>query len=394
MIATVSGKTIKKELDTYPVNVPDVIDQRYNHPVLTHPLPPLILREWDERASHSSMPLVSELTADTSEDEAVEGEGDETAEEEDLFAGPSTSERRGARPSVSRRPVRGGFRGMRGAGGGYEEYGRYGEAEDSYGEEYGGSYGGRSAIGGISRQVGTALPEFTWDRTTSHVLLRYFDTTAEPGRKYRYRIRLGLGDANHLVSENYLDKSVTERRAKLKGTALMYQFTDWSKESPIVSVPLPARIYLVGAKAAKETNYNAEPKAELLVEALNSQFAAKVARAESFGRGNVVNVRDKATVIWSNKFDPDEEPDFTFRTGVTLLDFSGGERISKSNRDLTAPTRAVLMDAAGRLFLQAELDDSEAVTEFQRITEAGQDARRDTRRGRGPEEYGEEYGRD
>ncbi len=347
VVETVSGRTIKRELDTYPVSVPEVIDPRYEHSVLTHPLPPLILREWDERASHSSMPLFSEFPEQGTGLMEEEAAG-EAAEEDDIFSNSVSSNRGGGRPST-RRPVPSRLTLPRG----------------------GGSRGEISA-----RPIGTDLPAFVWDGTTPYVLLRYFDNSAKAGRKYRYRVRLVLYDVNSgLSSDKNLDETVKARRAKLKKNALKYRFTDWSEPSPVASVPLPARIYLVSAKPAKETNYNAEPEVELLIKALNSEYAAEIARAEFFARGNVINIHDKATVIWANKFSPDKEPEFDFRTGVTLLDLRGGEKLSNRNRDLTVPTRAVLMDAAGRLFVQTELEDMEPVAEYQQALEGDQDSR-------------------
>jgi len=400
-IAKVSGKTIEKELDTYPVNLPDVIDPDYNHPVLTHPLPPLILREWGEQASHSSMPLLSERDKNMREEEEAKEGIEETTEEEDVFAGPSTPDRRGGRSgmrgssrrgSPSRRaPMRGeGMRGgMRGGG--------EGMGMMEMGMEMGGG-GGMGGRGMSTRRAGTSLASFTWDGITSHVLFRYFDNSAKPGRKYRYRVRLALSDVNHFSSgknpNKNLDPTVAERRGKLKGSALTYRFTDWSEPSPIVSVPLPARIYLVSAKPTKETNFNAEPEIELLVKALNSEYAAEIARSDYFPRGSVINTYEKATVIWSNyKFTTEQNSEFDFRTGVTLLDFRGGEKLSNRNRDLTVPARAVLMDAAGRLFLQEEIEDTEPVAEYQQALEGGQDSRGNSRGGPGGlEGYGGEFG--
>ena len=188
-------------------------------------------------------------------------------------------------------------------------------------------------------------------------------------------MRLALADVNNNAPEQYLDKTVTDRRAKLSKSKLVYRLTDWSKPSPIASVPLPARIYLVGAKPAKEKNYNAEPEAELLIKALNSKYAAEIALEDKFSRGSVINAHKKATVIWSNyKFTTEQDSEFDFRTGITLIDFSGGEKLSRRNKDLTAPTRAVLMDASGRLFLQAELDDLQAVAAYREVLEGGSSA--------------------
>jgi len=320
-IATISEKTITRRVKTYPVQMDKVIDPRYYHPLLTHPLPPLILREWDRRASHSSMPLESEVKKTGPVEEVVEEQNDEG----DIFSAQPTPDRSNSRGDT---PRRGPLRGERGP---------------------------RSANASLVVQ------------NASHKLFRYFDNTVKPGHRYRYRVQLVLTDVNHRSSEQYLDKSVLERRSKTKKEMRLYRFTEWSEPSPIVSVPLPARIFLVSSKPAKESNVNAEPEAQLLIKALNSQYKAEIALAKDFPRGSVINVHEKATVVWSNDFTSEQDSKFDFNTGITLLDFLGGEKLSRRNKDLISPTRAVLMDASGRLFLQSELDDLQPVAAFQRV---------------------------
>ena len=64
-----------------------------------------------------------------------------------------------------------------------------------------------------------------------------------------------------------------------------------------------------------------------------------------------MNLYEKALVIWSNLYnaelDPDfKHPEFDFRTGATVIDMRGGEKLTSRNRDLLAPAQVVLMDAA------------------------------------------------
>jgi hypothetical protein len=175
----------------------------------------------------------------------------------------------------------------------------------------------------------------------------------------------------------------------------------------VASVPLPARIYLVSADPASESTFTDEPEAKILVQAFNGQLPAEIALEKLFLRGSVLNVRDKASVIWVDRADLEQaqiNQDFDFRTGITVIDFRGGDRLSNRNRDLTVPARAVLMDPAGRLFLQAELDDREPVGAYQQALEGdtggmnrfgGRGGRGEYNEGgRGGEEYYEGRGRE
>ncbi|MEM8947235.1 MAG: hypothetical protein AAGD11_18825, partial [Planctomycetota bacterium] len=288
-IKFVKKSSLEEEISTYPVNVPDVIDKKVNHPLLTHPLPPLILHEWGERVSHSSMPLAEEVArqkmmemeeAEDAEDDAESKE--DVAGEDDLFADTMTARER-ARSTGGAGTRRGyggeggygrggggefgGYGGEGGYGGGefggrggYGGEGGYGGGEfggrGGYGGEGGyggGEFGGRGGFGGMRGSLGRGsdvqIPEFVWDQETEHVLFRYFDNTAKPGHSYRYRVRLAMVDVNHGVAVQHLDKSVTTRREESGNKN--YRWTDWSEPSPIASVPMPARVYLVNTKPVK-----------------------------------------------------------------------------------------------------------------------------------------------
>lgn len=408
-IATLNKKLMEKKISEYPVNVTDPIDPDVNHPLMTHPLPPLILREWGERVSHSSMPLAeekAELEAEELKSEEETDEPEETPADGDLFA---ETEADRERRRNARGAVRGGGRdlygemGGRGGFGGFDEGGFRGEGgygemmgrEGGYGGRmgmdeggYGGFGGGRGLGGMMGRGSGVELAEFNWDHETPHVLFRYFDNDVQPGHSYRYRVRLVVRDVNHDVPEKYLDPAVIQRRESTGKK--QYRWTDWSEPSPIAGVPLPARVYLVSAKPPRETNFNDEPEAEILIKALNSEHAAEIARDESFVRGSVLNVNDKPKVIWASRYEEEETPKMPFLTGVTLLDVTGGDKLT---RDLDMPTRALMMNAAGQLFVQDEMDDLETVDEYEKIIEGGNDPRGGRGGFGGREEgYGEGFG--
>jgi hypothetical protein len=374
VIAQVNNKTLTEELQSYPVYPPEVVAPRFVHSLMTHPLPPLILKEWDTRVSHSSMPLAVDdepLEEEMPEEQPAEEEVAEGEEADDDGFGVTRPPAGAAGDPYGGR----GDYGMEGGGG----YGR-----GDYGMEGGGDYGrgdygrgGYEREGGYRGQMGTgrgvSLEGFTWDHKTSDVLLRFFDNSVEPGHRYRYRVKLALLDVNDGVLVQYLDKTVTERRAELANAKLRsYRLTDWSEPSPIASVPLPVRLYLVAAEPAKAP---AAPEAELLVKALDSKFAAEIARVEKVSRGTVLNVREKAEVVWSNNYEVEQDPEFDFRTGTTLVDVQGGEKLSNKNRDLLAPGRVVLMDAAGKLSIQHELKDAAVVKDFNATKEMEQDGR-------------------
>ncbi len=389
-LATVNKKVLIQELATYPVNPQEVVASKYVHPLLTHPLPPLILKEWDDRASHSSIPLAVDEEAAAMEMETAmmenESSAAEDAEGEDDMGFGRTTPRPGEIPPGGY-SERGGMYGGEGYGrggmyGGEGGYGRgggegYGRGGGMYGGEGGYGRGGGEGYGRGSYGAGSGveIAEFNWDGKTSDVLLRFFDNTVQPGHRYRYRVKLALQDVNDRVPIRELDKTVTARRDALKPSMRTFRLTEWSKPSPIASVPLPARLYVMRAEPAKDGVYNAQPKAELLIKALNSAFAAEIALAQSFTRGTVMNLREAAKVVWSNQYNVQKDPEFDFTTGATLVDIQGGDKLSSKNRDLLAPARVVLMDAAGKMTIKEELKDLPTVKGYQTILESPPDER-------------------
>ncbi len=374
-IARVNSRVLEKEISTYPFDAPDLISQRYTHPLLTHPLPPLVLRDWDRRVTHSEIPLIEEEEPEGFED-FEEGTMEEESDETDMFARRSNNfdeggfgERSGRMTGrTGRRSTRGGRGGARGMPRGMPMRGM----SEMMGGEFMGGGMERGGRGGMSRGRGS-VADFVWDGQTSHVLFRYFDNSVKPGSRYRYRVRLAVADVNDEVDERYLDQTVLERRKQIKvASRKAYQFTEWSEPSPIASVPLPARVHVAGAEPIKQSSIDDEPEAVMLVKAFDSGLPAEFAKKESFLRGSVLNPLDEADVIWTqvSSTDGSEQPEelkekFQFRTGVTVVDIRGGEKLSTKNRDLLHPASVLLMDPAGRLFVRVESEDAEPVQEFE-----------------------------
>jgi hypothetical protein len=283
---------------------------------------------------------------------------------------------------------RGGYGGMDGGRGGY---GGMDGGRGGYGGEFGRG-GGFSVemLGGGSGSIDPMQFEmYTWDGTTRNLLFRYFDSDVEPGKQYRYRVRLALVDVNAFTPAMYLSDEANARRAKevnAKGDPLGYRYSDWSEPSRTATVPLAGLVYIAGAEPANPLNFASEPQAKLLIKSLDAKLPAETALAEMFLRGTVLNLFQKqAQIIWSASFQttdrdgaPQDSPKFNFRTGLTLLDFDGGEVLG-GNRELTAPARALNKDSAGKMMLESELDEYETVWQYNKLMEMKEQAERQQR---------------
>jgi hypothetical protein len=421
-IKKVVPKVLIDDMEAWPIQTPDLIDPKYNHPLLTYPLPPMVLRAWDESVTHSEMPIPTpeQLMGAMEGEDDREGRGRDGDEDEasgDLFQDASENRRpQGPMQGFDGRGGydggRGGFEGGYGRGfeggfgrGGYDG-GRGGFGRGGYDGGRGGFDGGR---GGYGRGEGAGsvdpdmFTQFTWDGRTRYLLFRYFDFDrpeddhrVEPGKRYRYRVRLAVKDVNaDPIPERYLEEEVIARRTKENAA---FRMSPWSEPTPIAVVPQAGLVYVAGAKPANASNFASEAEAELLIKGLDNRSASEAALEDMFTRGTVLNLMaQQAKVIWSSTFQAMDEdgnqkdsPKFNFRTGLTLLDFVGGETLN-NNRELTAPARVVLMDSAGRITIKHELDDLKPVTEYDYYKEsademarnAAEQERGDDRGGRG-----------
>ena len=84
-----------------------------------------------------------------------------------------------------------------------------------------------------------------------HHLFRFVDYTVEPGKRYRYRVKLLLHNPNVDLPDQYLKEPAVSHTPTLE--------TDWSQPSPVVSVPRGYNV-LVGPAVVKPTISPRTPK--------------------------------------------------------------------------------------------------------------------------------------
>jgi hypothetical protein len=343
----------------------EVVDPRFlEGGALAFPLPPLVGREWGREVTHSEIPLAIDAMGeeDAATPEAVKPDAAKDSEPGDLFSGA------GAMPSggMLERDRSGFGAGRGGLGGGGIRI------------EGGAAMGMRGGYGGDRGEPGhSAMAAGLGDGgepQKPHWLLRFFDFSVHPGKKYRYRVRMALLDpnqnfGNHVVSLDSLDKDVLARVKKEKlarkprpgaPPPTPYRLTEWSKPSAAVSIPLAGSVRVASAKAPSD-RFNDEPTTTLLVESFGNDDknnAIQVAKEKSFKRGGVANMSEDAEMLAAGGRAIDPVKDFQFQTDITVVDVHGGERLT---RDELRPGRVLLMGPGGQLFVQDELGDADAV---------------------------------
>src|SRR5207244_1634887 len=113
------------------------------------------------------------------------------------------------------------------------------------------------------------------DRNVDYWLLRFFDFTVEPGKKYKYRVKLALADPNSEAMRDTLSPEVVDRltkesqNSKDKKPAGARIVAQWSEPSPTVGIPLAGSVKLAEVKPAAEKAANDEPVVKLLVQSFD-----------------------------------------------------------------------------------------------------------------------------
>ncbi len=399
--------------------VQEIADPSYLDPVLTQPVPPILLADLQplllpEDKLEKLPPSQAQLTTV----EATE----ETAQTDDT--GPQLPSRNRRKSTAAGGAGMGGMgggmasgAGMAGGGGMASGAGMAGGGGMASGAGMAGGGGmasgaGMAGGGGMASGAGMAGgggmgAAIGGNRTVSkYKLVRFFDFDAEPGKKYRYRIRLALEDPNNSpnagqeVPLRHLDatalKRVQQQRASEadlipKYKALKYEdedakaeahreacqiTTDWSEATNVVALPSLDRFYAGNVprndpKSIKLGNgetltyQSGEIQGTLLPVAFDPEHAVHVPCARSVLRGSVLNFTANANVAHPISMLIKSMPDYDFRLNALVVDIRGGERLPGNTRDpLLSPAEFAVIDANGEFIVQSELDDMDEFRKF------------------------------
>jgi hypothetical protein len=166
---------------------------------------------------------------------------------------------------------------------------------------------------------------------------------------------------NHGVGDHGLDNAVLGRRADLSEKRKKYRWTDWSEPSPMVGIPDGGSVRIATAEVAAEGSFNSTPSVTLLVQSFDVDSQGKPVQAgkeKEFQRGSVANMTEKKVEILIKRGMIDLLDSFQFHTDIAIVDIDGGEKLS---RELTVPSRVLLMDSTGGLHIRNEIEDAEDI---------------------------------
>jgi hypothetical protein len=181
-------------------------------------------------------------------------------------------------------------------------------------------------------------------------LFRFVDYKVEPGRQYRYRVKLTLQNPNQEVADRFLKEPALSHTPTLE--------TAWSEPSPVVTVPRGFSIF-AGPVLKPTPSPSRDPEVEICVLGFDRQRGGEPAVKKTVQRGTLLNFSEKGVKVMT----PDrkaiskwEKVDILSNT--LIVDVQGGRKLSQTRKALVEPVEILVLDADGRASVHDELDDA------------------------------------
>lgn len=405
---------------TWAIKPEEVAPPEYIDPILTFPLPPILLFNPGDWGLHSSVPKFEpidqyggEMTPGMMEEGGIDGNSMPLTPDMELP---------GDFPAVMG-GQQGGYPGMEGG----MEYG-YGSGmgqgmargmngrtttppkgmiQRRGGAAGGSNYGGGDYGGGMYESGGYSGGTSAYD--AENKMFRFYDTTVQPNKSYQYRVQLWLEDPNNprnlqsAPPTRALEAAVVQRVDKNRPAATrandprrqqqttnappqhtFWRTTEFSEPSEPVRVPTSADV-LTGSVDAGRTVMsrndrrqvlrNSDPTTTVLAMKWDDTADVKAMVTKELpgiSRGGTVEFQGELWVL-----DPGtlqfkkvgEEKDYSLKTGYTVLDIRGGEDLpgrltNDKNEKLKAPGEILVLDNAGNIRIKSELEEIDEFSLF------------------------------
>jgi len=220
-------------------------------------------------------------------------------------------------------------------------------------------------------------------------LFRFFDFTVQPGKRYRYRVRLILQNPNFGVEPKYLDdaadlacliaeSSTTPGEVRLDTCRQIA--TPWSVETDVISIPHDTQ--LLALSVAQPLKAGGAPSGRMMVVKWVNREGIEAYKEFGVERGRVANIpeqvfpetakkdgKDDDKTPTVKKTDELEQINVDYLTEAVVLDIRGGEVLPGRGNQST-PGQILVMDADGNLTVQDELQDLALVQRVKGIESA------------------------
>lgn len=390
--------TFRKDTNTWGTFSMDPVDPNYLAPTMpgsfpmAYPLPP-VERPFGEEVVHPPViPMLTESQIKAMKevekyqermDQLINDIREEDYLEQDPFGG-ATGMGGGGMPSGM---------GMGGEMGGGMEGGMMGRP----GGMGGGNVGGNVTSTRRLRQAMEASEEIKNIEVTDY-LYRFFDFNVEPGKTYRYRVRLYLANPNFQLPPNVL---VDEDLAKNR-----HVVTEYSEPSNRVTIPLESRILATTVNASPPRTPWIEPSANVMAVHFEVEDGSEwCVDLDRIFRGTTLNVPSKQGTNYREELKTrtggmmgmeggmppaasrrqptgrrpvrggaaSKLPDMSkktveVRSDVSVVDMLGGQTM-KNN--LRSPGKILVLEPSGNLVIRDVADDMVEVEQLKHPVAAG-----------------------
>ena len=311
-IDTLAG--MLEEPERWDGRVDEMAEQKHIIKDITMPIPPIVRRDPQAWAVHSSVPIHTR-----------------NADRGAMIEGRSEGEGRGTRSWTERR----------GDGG-----------------------SGRTEGDGQLDETVRAQPELEVDNG----MFRYFDFTVEAGKSYRYRVRALLDDPNNPLENQRppIEALETDVVIRLQQTTRKMRATPWSDTSEIVTISKGHQVLAGQPEAVRRSAFGRgrrivlprragdELGINLLVLSWDSNGAYDVPHAISVRRGAVLNGEGDTEAIDPSIRRIRKIEAHQFRTNALVMDVTGGDPLP--DRELVGPARMLVFED-GHLVIHDEFEE-------------------------------------
>ena len=311
--------------------LPEQVVQHYLHESMTFPMLPAAVRDWQRTGTHPSIPLVFHQDQTTAADPRIDG---------------------GQFGPVNR------FRPREGAG---ANQSIPTAAQRRTGRE-----------GEVVEDVAAATPEAS--AGTPYYLFRFTDTQAtdstkpglQPGKTYRYRVRLVLANPNYNISPAMLENPASTNEET--------RSTDWAVTTQPVTIAREKELLAYGLRAGGRGSALdlIDTKGKFQFHVWDRKLGAEVAHDFEIRRGDIADFVNAV----KNHFNPfqdagEEIAEFQFHYepadgGIPFLaDIRGGEPIpGPRGKTVVQPAELLFIDAEGRMFTSNEAMDGATARDY------------------------------
>ena len=293
----------------WPANRIEIVSAKYVDPTLTAPLGELVGKQWGEAVSHPKIPLSDVVSSGP--------------------AAPGNPPSSGSTPGSSATAT---------------------TVSTAASQVPPQSNGPETRTGNTPATPGNANSGAA--ATSSEVqyhLLRAFDYSVQPGKRYRYRVTLVVNNPNAGRPPQFLQDPESAKLPTLASAV--------SPATSLVTIP-DGHDVLAGTIVSAGSKYS-EPIAKIVVTAIHSASGLKPGTELDVRRGTMANTPPRK-VKARNPLDKSvHELEVGFDSNILVLDIYGGKELSKKKHDtpITTPGEVLLFDSNGNMTVRNEIDD-------------------------------------